>query len=293
MDATALSPAARACSLADRARSTGSTRPSYGSDRTRTRVSRHLRPGRPAIRPAVAPIWIPDHWREASSTIGGRRRPPAHNEKKIPGGPFPAKKPHTPPQTAPASPAGAAEGLPPGGVLLLYGPFSRGAERLPRLERFDQALRGTPPGPLRDRLDEIRTHLVEVCPVSVDALFSPVYPEKDPPGHLPCRGGGVALGHPVEHLLKRTVVDRCMRSHPDCADPGTVYPLYCRFADDRAHGCPDNPLVRPQIEKRADDHVACGPVERIEEKYVHAPPVLINPPNIRIRGNARDILESR
>lgn len=41
--------------------------------------------------------------------------------------------------------AGAAAGLPPGGVLLLYGPFSRGAERLPRLERFDAALRAHDP----------------------------------------------------------------------------------------------------------------------------------------------------
>ncbi len=47
-------------------------------------------------------------------------------------------------------------------------PFSLG-DRWNRLVRdaqqaqksFDQALRGTPPGPLRDRLDEIRTHLVE------------------------------------------------------------------------------------------------------------------------------------
>ena len=47
-------------------------------------------------------------------------------------------------------------------------PFSLG-DRWNRLVRdaqqaqksFDQSLRGTPPGPLRDRLDEIRTHLVE------------------------------------------------------------------------------------------------------------------------------------
>jgi hypothetical protein len=127
----------------------------------------------------------------------------------------------------------------------------------------------------------------------VDTLLGPVYPEKDPPCHLPCRSGGVAFGHPVEHLVEGAVVHRGMRFHLDGPNAGAVYPFDCRFPDDGTHGCPDKPLIGSQIEKGSDDHVACGSVERIEEKYNHASPVLINPRNIRTRGNARDILEGR